>query len=102
MMHGWTPDTSGVKQTKPTPSLFNTNLLGYQEASNWVKAYLLQHGYVVKEVVLDPYTQRWMFYTAEGEFVTFIEHELMERLLGVLVWGDYAVSKRSPAQVPAR
>jgi hypothetical protein len=69
--------------------LFNTSLPAFQEAADWVKAYLLGHGYDVQEVVLDPYTQRWMFYTAEGEFVIALSHDFMERALGVLLWKEY-------------
>jgi hypothetical protein len=34
-----------------------------------------------------------MFYTAEGEFVIALNHELMERALGVLLWKDYIKEK---------
>jgi hypothetical protein len=39
--------------------------------------------------VLDPYSERWMFYTADGQFVIALSHDYMERLLGVLLWKEY-------------
>jgi hypothetical protein len=64
-------------------------LTAYQEAADWVRVYLLGHGYDVQEVVLDPYSERWMFYTADGQFVIALSHDYMERLLGVLLWKEY-------------
>lgn len=67
-----------------------TVLTAYQESADWVRDYLRNnHGYDVQEVVLDPYAERWLFYTAEGEFVIALSHDCMERLLGVLLWKDY-------------
>lgn len=93
MFSHYNSDTAGVTRKKETPALFNLNLQDFQEAADWVKAYLLGHGYDVQEVVLEPYSQRWMFYTAQGEFVIALSHELMERALGVLLWKEYIKEK---------
>ena len=62
----------------------------YQEPADWVKKYLkINYGHDVQEVVLDPYAECWLFYTAEGKFVTAVSHDCMERLLGVLLWKEF-------------
>lgn len=89
MYEHFNSDTAGVKITKPTPTGFVLVLGSFQEAADWVKGYLRGHGYDVMEAVFDPYSNRWMFYSHEGTFIIALDHDYMERLLGVLLWKEY-------------
>lgn len=89
----WKPDTSGVSLTKPTPYLFTAHLPSFQCPADWVKGFLNSYGYAVVECVVEPYSNRWMFYSERGEFIIALSHEYMERLLGVLVWSEFAKEK---------
>ena len=89
MFAHYTPDTSGVNRQKTTPELFLAVLDSYEKPVAWVKAFLNMRGYDVQRVALDPYTCLWRFYSADGEFVTALSHELMERLLEVTAYKRY-------------
>ena len=89
MFAHYNSDTAGISLKKTTPELFLATLDSYEKPVAWVKTFLNTQGYDVQRVELDPYTNLWRFYSAEGEFVTALSHNFMERLLGVLLWKIY-------------
>ena len=67
----------------------------YQEPADWFKKRLAEHGFYTNEVVLDPYTERWMFYEDET-FVLAVPHDVMDYVMGKLLYPDgtlYALRK---------
>ena len=73
--------TTGVERKKSTSSLFNVPLGVFADEIAWVKQFLAERGYHVEEAVLDPYVERWNFYTAGGVFLITLRHDLIERIM---------------------
>lgn len=86
------PESMGLKLTKHTPELYQKHLENYQPAVDWIRKQLLDHGYDCNEAVLDPYTERWTFYERR-EPVLILHNDVVERVLGILLWKDYMSDK---------
>jgi len=82
----------GVTRTKPTPELFNKSVSDYQAAADWVRKRLLDHGYDCAEAQLDAYSETWYFYE-RGNLVLALDHGLMDRILGALMWQEWQPEK---------
>jgi hypothetical protein len=72
--------TTGAERKKSTSPLFNVPLGTFAGEIAWVKQFLAERGYHVEEAVLDPYVERWNFYTAGGVFLITLRHDLIERI----------------------
>jgi hypothetical protein len=73
--------TTSVERKKSTSPLFNVPLGAFADEIAWVKQFLAERGYHVEEAVLDPYVERWNFYTAGGVFLIALRHDLIERIM---------------------
>jgi hypothetical protein len=73
--------TTGVGRKKSTSPLFNVPIGTFADEIAWVKQFLAERGYHVEEAVLDPYVERWNFYTAGGVFLISLRHDLIERIM---------------------
>ena len=73
--------TTGVEREKSTSPLFNVPLGTFADEIAWVKQFLAERGYHVEEAVLDPYVERWNFYTAGGVFLITLRHDFIERIM---------------------
>lgn len=79
-------DTLGLTPTKPLHRLFISNFEVYQRAIDCIRQLLLEtSGLVATRATLDPPVEQWRFYDHEGNFLITVLHELVDRVLGVLI-----------------
>ena len=74
-------DTMGVTLTKSTPKLFNCSLKYYEDAIEWVKAFLAERGYYVTRATLDPYVEVWFLYERDGTLITALDNAIIEDIM---------------------
>jgi hypothetical protein len=72
---------TGVERKKSISPLFSVPLGAFSDEIAWVKQFLAERGYHIEEAVLDPYVERWNFYTAGGVFLITLQHDLIERIM---------------------
>ena len=72
--------TTGVERKKSTSPLFTVPLGTFADEIAWVKQFLAGRGYHVEEAVLDPYVERWNFYTGRVLLIT-LPHDLIQRIM---------------------
>jgi hypothetical protein len=73
--------TTGVERKKSTSPLFTVPLGTFADEIAWVKQFLAERGYHVEEAVLDPYVERWNFYTAGAVLLITLPHDLIQRIM---------------------
>lgn len=78
MSHNW--DALGLRPTKPLHPLFTSNFDYYQAAIDWIRAVLRRHGFEPDRATLDPPTERWHFYTLEGDLIVSVSHDTVDRV----------------------
>lgn len=58
----------------------------FQREIDWMKAHIKrQFGITTENAVLEPYTERWFFYTSDARLVATVPHELVETLYGLFL-----------------
>lgn len=94
--------TTGVQRRKSTSPLFDVPLGAFADGIAWVKQFLAERGYHVEEAVLDPYVERWNFYTAGGVFLTTLRHDLIERIMTARMQGVRVATEHESDMVDSR